>query len=231
MLQSLFDAALRDYEKQTGMKLIEHPLARRLENCNSVESITAILQEQARAFTEFRRDDDKVMKPLKHVVHVLHAISTNLSFPHAKTISAAFAILLRSIKDVGASYDALVDILESIKHFLSRLDIYVKFPPASPTAAMGEIIVKIMVELLSTIALVTKQIKQKRPLKLIKKLWGGKEVEAVLQRLDRLTQDEARTTAAQTLEVVYGLVQNMRVVMDDGKVSADGIRDALGTFS
>jgi hypothetical protein len=49
---------------------------------------------------------------------------------------------------------------------------------------------------------------------LIKKLWGGKEVEAVLERLDRLTRDEARTTAAQTLEVVYGLVQNMRVVID-----------------
>jgi hypothetical protein len=50
--------------------------------------------------------------------------------------------------------------------------------------------------------------------KLIKKLWGEKEVEAVLQRLDRLTKDEAQTTAAQTLEVIYGLVQNMRVVMD-----------------
>ena len=50
--------------------------------------------------------------------------------------------------------------------------------------------------------------------KLIKKLWGEKEVEAVLHRLDRLTQDEARTTTAQTLEVVYGLVQNMRMVMD-----------------
>jgi hypothetical protein len=78
MLQSLFDAALRDYEKQTGMKLIEHPLARQLEICNTVESITAVLQEQARAFSEFRRDDDKVMKPLKRVVHVLHALSTNL---------------------------------------------------------------------------------------------------------------------------------------------------------
>jgi hypothetical protein len=51
--------------------------------------------------------------------------------------------------------------------------------------------------------------------KLVKNLFGGgKDVEAVLQRLDRLTQEEARTTAAQTLEVVYGLVQNMRVVMD-----------------
>jgi hypothetical protein len=39
-------------------------------------------------------------------------------------------------------------------------------------------------------------------------------VEAVLQRLDRLTQEGARTTATQTLEVVYGLVKNIKVVMD-----------------
>lgn len=85
---------------------------------------------------------------------------------------------------------------------------------------------------------------------LLKKLLGENEVEAVLQRLDRLTQDEARTAAAQTLEVVYGLIQNMKVVMDgaqkpsstsqslvndnssllDGKSSTDSIRDALSTF-
>ena len=51
-------------------------------------------------------------------------------------------------------------------------------------------------------------------MKLVKKLLGENKVEAVLQRLDRLTDDEARTTAAQTLEVVHGLVQNIRVVMD-----------------
>jgi hypothetical protein len=50
--------------------------------------------------------------------------------------------------------------------------------------------------------------------KFVKKLLGDNEVEAVLQRLDRLTQDEARTTAAQTLEVVYGLMQNMNVLVD-----------------
>ena len=51
-------------------------------------------------------------------------------------------------------------------------------------------------------------------MKLVKKLLGEHEVEAVLQRLDRLTLDEARTTAAQTLQVVYRLVQNMRSVVD-----------------
>jgi hypothetical protein len=50
--------------------------------------------------------------------------------------------------------------------------------------------------------------------KLVKKLLGENDVEAVLQRIDRLTLDEARTTATQTLEVIYGLVHNMRIVMD-----------------
>jgi hypothetical protein len=55
---------------------------------------------------------------------------------------------------------------------------------------------------------------ERSAVKLAKKILGGNEVEAVLQRIDRLTADEARATAAQTLEVVYGLVQNMRVVLD-----------------
>ena len=50
--------------------------------------------------------------------------------------------------------------------------------------------------------------------KFAKKLLGESEIEAVLQRLDRLTQDEARITVAQTLQVVCGLVKNMKVVMD-----------------
>ena len=46
--------------------------------------------------------------------------------------------------------------------------------------------------------------------KIVKHLFGGeKDVEVVLQRLDRLTLDEARTTGAEILKVVYGLVQDM----------------------
>ena len=46
--------------------------------------------------------------------------------------------------------------------------------------------------------------------KFIKTIFGGnKDAEAVLQRLDRLTQDEARTTAAEILKIVHGLVQDM----------------------
>jgi hypothetical protein len=130
----------------------------------------------------------------------------------------------QAAKDVIASEDALTDLLESIEHFLKRLDIYTRIPS---TAATDEIIVKIMVEVLSTLALATKELKQGRSSefvladvapaltqcdaeKFIKSLFGGERgAEAVLQRLDRLTQDEARTTAAETLKVVYGLVQDL----------------------
>jgi hypothetical protein len=65
----------------------------------------------------------------------------------------------QAIKDVSASYDAIVDLFESIETFLRRLDIYIKIPS---TFAMTEIIVKILIELLSTLGLATKHVKQGR---------------------------------------------------------------------
>jgi hypothetical protein len=73
LLQVLFGAALQDYERQTGIKLAEHPLAKRLQECDSVESITAVL-EQRLAFSEFR-GKEKIMKSLKNTVSVLCKLS------------------------------------------------------------------------------------------------------------------------------------------------------------
>jgi hypothetical protein len=129
---------------------------------------------------------------------------------------------------VSASYDALVDLFECVANFLKRLYIYTE--KISLSATMSDIMVKIVAEVLSVLALATKQIKQGRfskwPVairyflaehsaeKFAKKLLGESEVEAVLRRLDRLTQEEARVTVAHTLEVVHGLFNNLRVVMD-----------------
>jgi hypothetical protein len=65
----------------------------------------------------------------------------------------------QTVNDVIASYDALLDLFESLENFVQRLDIYTKM---TPTRVMAETIVKIIVELLSTLALATKQIKQGR---------------------------------------------------------------------
>jgi hypothetical protein len=125
------------------------------------------------------------------------------------------------VKDVSASYDALVDLFESIERFLTRLDIYTRAPLTTP---LIEVLVKILSEILSVLALATKQVKrgrlsepcprcdggltQRSTGKFVRKVLGENEIEAALQRLDRLTMDEGRATGAQTLEFACGLLQD-----------------------
>ena len=50
--------------------------------------------------------------------------------------------------------------LESMEHFISRLRIYAETPHAM--SAVDEIVIKLMVELISTLALVTQKLKKRR---------------------------------------------------------------------
>ena len=99
-------------------------------------------------------------------------------FPPAKAVFSAIDILLsvrislvisalhlfhlqncQTAKDVRESYDALVDVFECIDNFLRRLNIYTEIPL---TPAMTEMFIKIMAELITVLALATKQMKQGR---------------------------------------------------------------------
>ncbi len=51
----------------------------------------------------------------------------------------------------------LADLLESIEHFFRHIDIYTQIPH---TTALDEMVVKIIIELLSTLALATKGLEQ-----------------------------------------------------------------------
>ena len=61
--------------------------------------------------------------------------------------------------DVRASQDTLIDIFERMENFFRRLEIYTE---VSPTPEMIDIIVRIMVEVLSLLGIVTKEMKQGR---------------------------------------------------------------------
>jgi hypothetical protein len=74
-LQTLFEAAFRDYESQTGKTLANHPLAEKLQSCDTVESVTALLREQTVPSSEIR-GMDKVLKTLKNVISILHKLSS-----------------------------------------------------------------------------------------------------------------------------------------------------------
>ena len=65
----------------------------------------------------------------------------------------------QAAKDVQASYGTLIDIFERIENFFRRLENYAEVPP---TPQMMDMIGKIMVEVLSILAMATKEIKQGR---------------------------------------------------------------------
>ncbi|KAH9176102.1 hypothetical protein EDB89DRAFT_1903283 [Lactarius sanguifluus] len=140
------------------------------------------------AFQMFQGDERR--KPLKRTVHM-------------KTLACHFLLQKRfsqtlAIKSVSTSYDAFVDLFDSIEYSLRRL------------------------ELLSTLAFVTQHVKRGRlslsfsslmhRLNVTREFWkllGENETDAVLQRLDRMNHEEARTTARTDAGgcIVYRLVE------------------------
>ena len=65
--------------------------------------------------------------------------------------------VLQAAKDVVASKDVLAELFERIGFFFQRLEAYTE---ATPTAAMTDIIIEIMVEVLKIFGIATKELKQ-----------------------------------------------------------------------
>jgi len=68
--------------------------------------------------------------------------------------------LNQAANGVITSCDVLADMLESIEHFVNRLRIYTE--TSHSMSAVDEIVVKLMVELISALALVTPKLKKRR---------------------------------------------------------------------
>jgi hypothetical protein len=118
-----------------------------------------------------------------------------------------------------------MDLFSRLEYFFKRLEKYIE---VRPTAAMTDIIVKIMVEVLSILGIVTKEVGQGRtsmsfPVDIspkidghavayLKKLVGRKDVEDALQRLDQLTQEEGRMAAAEALTISRGIDDKVKEV-------------------
>jgi hypothetical protein len=118
-----------------------------------------------------------------------------------------------------------------MEYSFKRLEKYVD---VRPSAAMTDIILKIMVEVLSILGIVTKEIGQGklsmsfridispkvdlRVERFFKKLVGMKDVEDALQRLDKLTQEEVRMAAAEALKITRGIDDKVEGV--DSKVQS-----------
>ncbi|KAH9169583.1 hypothetical protein EDB89DRAFT_1455447 [Lactarius sanguifluus] len=226
--------AVDKYTKQTGTDLKDNPFAAKINGCDSSDAVLLLLQDNLKVFKDYREQNRKFIDCLSPVVQFVHSFSGILGdaaglvpFQPAKLIFVGINVLFTAADGVSASYDALLELFECLGNFLKRLHIYSE---VSLDPLMVDIIAKITVELISVLDLARKQIGRGRLKQFAKKLLRDTEIEAILKRLDRLTQEEARMTMAQTLTVVHGLLDNMKVVMDGGEASTGAIRQTLVTM-
>jgi hypothetical protein len=65
----------------------------------------------------------------------------------------------QAAKDVGASRGKLIELFNRMEHFFQRLEIYTA---VTPTMAMIDMVIEIMVEVLTILAIATKEVKRGR---------------------------------------------------------------------
>ena len=76
ILQTIFVASLKEYEKKTKKDILTHPLMAQLQICISPTEILTILRAQAQQFEQSTSGDDTLTKWLNPTVNVLYAFSS-----------------------------------------------------------------------------------------------------------------------------------------------------------
>ncbi|KAN0141715.1 hypothetical protein V8E53_000177 [Lactarius tabidus] len=213
--ETIFTAALKEYKKQTKKDITLHPLAAEIKSCDSPIAVLTVLKSQVQTFDSSESANERWTKLLDPTVTVLYAFSGFVSniagpvFPPAAAIFTGIGVLLQAVKDVRATQDILIELFGRVEFFFKRLEAYIK---VRPTVAMTGVIVKIMVEVISILGIVTKELRQGRIKKYVKTLFGIRRVADALQRLDKFTQEEALMAAAESLGLAHRIDANVESV-------------------
>jgi hypothetical protein len=109
-------------------------------------------------FTSHVQAQFQPTKAVLYGVDFLLCVCISLTFIIIKSLPESCLPFQTAIA-VGTSYDALAELFECVANFIGRLRIYSQIP-FEPT--MSGLIIRILVEVLSVLALATKQIRQGR---------------------------------------------------------------------
>ncbi|KAI0287888.1 hypothetical protein BC826DRAFT_1169060 [Russula brevipes] len=150
--------------------------------------------------------------------------AVSMAYPPAALIITGINSLLSAVQAASASQDAMFALFERIENFFKRLETYIGLPR---TAGMMEIIVKVMAEVLIILGLATREIKQGKTQRVLKKLIGRSDIEDALQRLDNLMQEEGRMAAVQGLKATQGVDERVAGIRNDVQGVGDRVNDVI----
>lgn len=122
--ERLWADACEKYADISGKKLEDLPRP------ESADDLVASVENQNEDFKHFRHRAHTLLKVLKWTVQPIELVgnlaagAASAAFPPSSMIFGAVQYLINCAKGVSDSYDAIEDLLNTLKDFTGRLDIY-----------------------------------------------------------------------------------------------------------
>ncbi|KAF9884889.1 hypothetical protein FE257_000956 [Aspergillus nanangensis] len=200
-IPSIYAQAIAKYQETTKDLSLDASFLTKLQ---TVEDLTQELDERNRGFGEFRHKRGALFNGLEMALRPIQlfgnlaAGGASMAFPPSSLIFGAVTYLIGAAKGVSASYDAIQDLMGTLKDFTIRLKAYNREQISSD---LSHKLSDILVTLLEVFALSTKTIRRGRLLKFTRNVLLGSDdaIQAAMGKLDKLTKVEAQLVGAETL--------------------------------
>ncbi|KAI9763739.1 MAG: hypothetical protein M1840_009136 [Geoglossum simile] len=199
-IPNIYKTAIRRFEEVTGKKLDDPDLLK----IATVDDLKKEVDKRNDKFSKFRDKRhaffnvlDIAMKPIE-LVGNLAAGAASMAFPPSSLVFGAAMYLIGAAKNTSASYDAIQDLMGTLKDFTTRLRVYAR---EEISKELSEKLTEVLTALIEIFALSRKAIKEGRIFKFAKNVFLGNDdgVQQAVGRLAKLTEGEDRLVGADTL--------------------------------
>jgi hypothetical protein len=146
--QLIINNALDAYKKRTKNDLLAHPLASKLQTCNTPSAILTVLQQQIQGLDQSRSSDDRWTRWLDPTVNILFALSATLgegvglvcqTMSHNMNSSdICILIFIRQVFSPAKVVFAGVGVLLSVRILLNKILWAIVTPPSPRQLRMLE---------------------------------------------------------------------------------------------
>ncbi|KAJ5093886.1 hypothetical protein N7456_009747 [Penicillium angulare] len=199
---SIYQHAEARYQEITDAKVD----AKFLRKIQTIEDLVQEIETQNDGFKSFREYRGKLFSSMRLALHPIETLG-NMAAGGASTVFApssvvfgAVTYLIDAAKGVSSSYDAIEELMKSLKEFTVRLKIYSQ---ERISEDMSERLIDVLVTLMEIFALSTREMRRGRLRKFGRNVLLGNDdaISAAVAKLDKLTQVEGRLVQAETLTV------------------------------
>ncbi|KAL4978719.1 NACHT and TPR domain protein [Aspergillus desertorum] len=197
---AIYEKASEKYHEITGETL----QVQFLTKICSVSGLTEEIDEQNRAFREFREKRQSLFNALNaalipvQLLADLAAGGASMVAPPSSLVFGAVLHLVGAAKGVSASYEAIQGLMQMLQDFTVRLNVYIQ---EAISEALSDKLSDIIITLVEILALSSKTIRRGRLLKFTRNILLGNDdaIQAAMVRFDKLTRVEASLVGAETL--------------------------------